>query len=295
MRGTLNLRRPASRLKEYALLMRLDRPIGIWLLLWPTLWALWVAGAGHPRGDVFVVFVAGVVLMRSAGCVMNDFADRNFDPHVARTRDRPIPRGAVSPVEALLLAAGLGAISFALVLTMNRLTVLLALAGAVLAVGYPFLKRFTHLPQVWLGVSFGWSVPMAFAAQTGTVPRVAWLMFLAVVVWAVVYDTLYAMVDREDDLKLGIGSTAILFGDLDRPILAAMQVVLLLALVLTGQAAELGGWYYAAVCVAAALSLWQQFLIVGREPERCFRAFLSNHYLGMAIFIGILLDYTFLD
>lgn len=293
MRGTLNLRRPASQLKEYALLMRLDRPIGVWLLLWPTLWALWVAGAGHPRADVFVVFVAGVVLMRSAGCVMNDFADRKFDPHVARTRDRPIPRGAVSPAEALLLAAGLGAISFALVLTMNRLTVLLALAGAVLAVGYPFLKRFTHLPQVWLGVSFGWSVPMAFAAQTGTVPRVAWLMFLAVVVWAVVYDTLYAMVDREDDLKLGIGSTAILFGDLDRPILAAMQVVLLLALVLTGQAAELGGWYYAAVCVAAALSLWQQYLIVGREPERCFRAFLSNHYLGMAIFIGILLDYTF--
>lgn len=293
MRHDLIARRFAAQLKEYGLLMRLDRPIGIWLLLWPTLWALWVAGDGHPHPDVFIVFVAGVVLMRSAGCVMNDFADRKFDPHVQRTRNRPLPRGTVAPAEALLLAAGLGAIAFGLVLTMNRLTVLLAMAGALLAVGYPFLKRFTHLPQIWLGVSFGWSVPMAFAAQTGGVPRVAWLMFLSVIVWAVVYDTLYAMVDREDDLKLGIGSTAILFGELDRPILAAMQAVLLLALLLTGQAAGLGAWFYAAVGVAAALSLWQQYLIVGREPERCFRAFLSNHYLGMAIFIGILLDYTF--
>jgi 4-hydroxybenzoate polyprenyltransferase len=207
MRERIALRRPAGRLaaqlKEYALLMRLDRPIGILLLLWPTLWALWIAGEGRPDPHVFIVFVAGVVLMRSAGCVMNDFADRGIDPHVARTRGRPLARGAVSPLEALLLAAALGAVAFGLVLTMNRLTVMLALGGAVLTVAYPFLKRFTHLPQVWLGASFGWSVPMAFAAQTGGVPRLAWLMFIAVILWAVVYDTMYAMVDRDDDLKLG--------------------------------------------------------------------------------------------
>ena len=286
-------RRFAARLKEYALLMRLDRPIGIWLLLWPTLWALWVAGEGHPRPDVFLVFVAGVVLMRSAGCVINDFADRKIDPHVERTRDRPLAGGRVSAGEALALAAGLGAVAFGLVLTMNRLTVLLALAGAVLTVAYPFLKRFTHLPQVWLGASFGWSVPMAFAAQTGTLPRVAWLMFVAVVVWAVVYDTMYAMVDREDDLKLGVGSTAILFGEADRPILVVMQVVLLVALWLAGRLAGLGAWYLAGLAVAAAFAAWQQYLIRSRDREDCFRAFLNNHYLGMAVFVGILLDYTF--
>jgi 4-hydroxybenzoate polyprenyl transferase len=201
--------------------MRLDRPIGILLLLWPTLWALWIAGEGRPDPHVFLVFVAGVVLMRSAGCVMNDFADRGIDPHVERTRERPMARGAVAPLEALLLAAALGAVAFGLVLTLNRLTILLALAGAVLTIAYPFLKRITHLPQVWLGASFGWSVPMAFAAQTGAVPPLAWLMFIAVVLWAVVYDTMYAMVDREDDLKLGVRSTAILFGDADRPMIGA--------------------------------------------------------------------------
>jgi 4-hydroxybenzoate polyprenyltransferase len=286
-------RRLAARLKEYALLMRLDRPIGIWLLMWPTLWALWVAGEGHPRPDVFAVFVAGVVLMRSAGCVINDFADRNIDPHVERTRNRPLADGRVSPGEALALAAGLGTMAFGLVLTMNRLTVLLALAGAALTVTYPFLKRFTHLPQVWLGAAFGWSVPMAFAAQAGTVPRVAWLMFVAVVIWAVVYDTLYAMVDREDDLKLGVGSTAILFGEADRTILLGMQAVLILALWLTGRVADLGSWYLAGVGAAAALAGWQQYLIRRRDRDACFRAFLNNHYFGMAVFAGILLDYTF--
>ncbi|MEJ2515762.1 MAG: 4-hydroxybenzoate octaprenyltransferase [Gammaproteobacteria bacterium] len=282
-----------ARLRDYAQLMRLDRPIGIWLLMWPTLWALWIAGEGHPRPDVFVVFVAGVVLMRSAGCVINDFADREIDPHVERTRSRPLAEGRVSAIEALCLAAGLGAIAFGLVLTMNRLTVLLALAGAALTVTYPFLKRFSHLPQVWLGASFGWAVPMAFAAQTGSVPRVAWLLFVAVVVWAVVYDTMYAMVDRDDDLKLGVGSTAILFGEADRPILAVMQGLFLLALWLVGRLAGLGDWYLVGVGVAAGMALWQQRLIRHRDRDDCFRAFLNNHYLGMAVFIGIVLDYTF--
>ena len=285
--------RLVAQLREYALLMRLDRPIGILLLLWPTLWALWIAGAGRPDPQVFLVFVAGVVLMRSAGCVMNDFADRRIDPHVERTRARPLARGAVSPMEALLLAAALGAIAFGLVLTMNRLTVMLALAGAVLTIAYPFLKRVTHLPQVWLGASFGWSVPMAFAAQTGGVPRVAWLMFIAVILWAVVYDTMYAMVDREDDLKLGVRSTAILFGDSDRLMIGAIQGMLLLALWLVGHQAGLGGWYVGALGLAAVLSIWQQYLIRERRPEDCFRAFLNNNYYGMAVFVGIALDYTF--
>ena len=287
-------RRLGSQLREYALLMRLDRPIGTLLLLWPTLWALWVAGAGRPDPHVLLVFVAGVVLMRSAGCVMNDFADRRIDPHVARTCDRPLARGAVSPMEALLLAAALGAIAFGLVLTLNRLTILLALAGAALTIAYPFLKRFTHLPQIWLGAAFGWSVPMAFAAQTGTVPQLAWLMFIAVVIWAVIYDTMYAMVDREDDLKLGVRSTAILFGDADRALLGGLQVLLLVALWLIGQQAGLGAWYQASLGVAAALSLWQQYLIRNRKPAECFRAFLNNNLYGMAVFVGLLLHYIYL-
>jgi len=285
--------RLATQLREYALLMRLHRPIGTLLLLWPTLWGLWIAGAGRPDPHVLLVFVAGVVLMRSAGCVMNDFADRRIDPYVARTRDRPLARGTVTPLEALLLAGALGAVAFGLVLTLNRLTVLLALAGAVLTVAYPFLKRFTHLPQIWLGASFGWSVPMAFAAQTGAVPQLAWLMFIAVVIWAVVYDTMYAMVDREDDLQLGVRSTAILFGDADRLIIGVLQVLLLVALALVGQQAALGAWYYGALLVATGLALWQQWLIRERRPEDCFRAFLNNHYFGMTVFIGILLHYLF--
>ena len=297
MRAPLSARGPArrlvSQLQEYALLMRLDRPIGILLLLWPTLWALWIAGEGRPDPQVFLVFVAGVVLMRSAGCVMNDFADRRIDPHVERTRQRPLPRGAVSPIEALLLAAALGAIAFGLVLTLNRLTVIMALAGAVLTIAYPFLKRVTHLPQVWLGASFGWSVPMAFAAQAGALPPLAWLMFIAVVLWAVVYDTMYAMVDREDDLRLGVRSTAILFGDADRLMIGALQVLLLVALWLIGRQADLGGWYSGSLAVAACLSLWQQYLIRARRPADCFRAFLNHNYFGMAVFIGILLHYIF--
>jgi len=280
-----------QRLLLYAYLMRLHKPIGIFLLLWPALWALWIAGEGAPDPLVVFVFVAGVVLMRSAGCVINDYADRRFDPHVARTRDRPIAAGRVATREALILFAVLCLLAFGLVLLMNRLTILLSLAGAFLAVSYPFMKRYTHLPQVYLGAAFGWAVPMAFAAQTGGVPREAWLLFVATVLWATAYDTMYGMVDREDDLKIGVKSTAILFGEADRAIIAIVQVLLLLALLLAGQAAGLGGYYYFGLLLAAALAVYQQYLIREREPQACFRAFLNNNWFGAAVFAGILLDY----
>jgi 4-hydroxybenzoate polyprenyltransferase len=273
--------------------MRLDRPIGTLLLLWPTLWALWISSEGHPDPHVFTVFVAGVLLMRSAGCAINDYADRDIDPHVKRTRDRPLAAGRVSPAEALLLAGGLALIALGLVLTLNRLTLLLAFGGAALALTYPFTKRITSLPQFYLGAAFGWSVPMAFAAQTGEVPVLAWLMFCSVVLWAAAYDTMYAMVDREDDRKLGVRSTAILFGDADRLLIALIQAMMLLGLYLVGRTAGLGGWYYAGVVAAAGYMIFQQVLIHAREPERCLRAFLSNNGLGAMVFAGILLDYTF--
>ncbi len=277
----------------YGRLIRLERPIGTLLLLWPTLWALWIAGEGHPRPDVFTVFVLGVFLMRSAGCAINDFADRAIDPHVSRTRDRPLASGQVSPVEALLLAAGFSLIALGLVSTMNRLTVLMALGGGFLAATYPFLKRFTSLPQIYLGVAFGWGVPMAFAAQTGAVPRVGWLLFIAVIIWAVIYDTMYAMVDRDDDRRIGVRSSAILFGDADRQIIGALQVLFVLAMLMAGRQVGLGGWYYAGLVVAAGLFAWQQYVIRDRAPAACFRAFLNNNLVGLAVFVGIVLDYTF--
>jgi 4-hydroxybenzoate polyprenyltransferase len=280
-----------NRLLAYAQLMRLHKPIGIYLLLWPTLWALWIAGEGRPDLLVLFVFVAGVVLMRSAGCVINDYADREFDQHVARTRNRPIAAGQVSPAEALVLFFGLCVAAFLLVLLMNSLTVWLSLAGAVLAASYPFMKRFTHLPQVYLGAAFGWAVPMAFAAQTGQVPRLAWLLFTATVLWATAYDTMYGMVDREDDRKIGVKSTAILFGDADRAIIAILQLLVLCALALTGQAAGLGAYYYFGLLLAAGLALYQQFLIRDRRPEECFKAFLNNNWFGAVVFAGIILDF----
>ena len=280
-----------DRLIQYSLLMRLNRPVGIYLLLWPTLWALWIAGVGHPDLLVVVVFVSGVVLMRSAGCVINDYADREFDPHVERSRDRPIAAGRVKPKEALALFVILCLGAFGLVLLMNELTIWLSLAGVVLAASYPFMKRYTHLPQVYLGAAFGWAVPMAFAAQTGSVPKVAWLLFVATVLWATVYDTMYGMVDREDDIKIGIKSTAVLFGEADRAIIAIIQILFLGALLLIGQAADLGGYYYFGVLLAAALSIYQQYLIRNREPEFCFQAFLNNNWLGAAVFSGIVLHY----
>jgi 4-hydroxybenzoate polyprenyltransferase len=281
------------RLKAYGHLIRLDRPIGTLLLLWPTLWALWIASSGRPDAEIFAVFVAGVFLMRSAGCAINDFADRDFDPHVERTRSRPLASGVISPTEALLVAATLALAAFLLVLRLNALTIGLSLIGGFMAASYPFLKRFTSLPQFYLGAAFGWSVPMAFAAQTNTVPAPAWLLFLAVILWAVAYDTMYAMVDREDDMRIGIRSTAILFGRADRLAVAVAQVGTLLALFQVGRIEQLGSWYQGALLVAASMSLWQQFLIRNRQPERCFRAFLNNSAFGMTVFIGVLLDYTF--
>ncbi len=287
------LRRPSpfAHWRTYARLMRLHRPIGTLLLLWPTLWALWIAARGVPDLFVLTVFVLGTIVMRSAGCVINDFADRHFDGHVRRTRDRPLAVGEIEPKHALRLFVALVILAGLLVLTQNRLTVGLAFAALALASAYPFMKRHTYLPQVWLGASFACSVPMAFAAQTGTIPSLAWLMLSAVVLWVLVYDTQYAMVDREDDLKIGIKSTAILFDEADRHILGALQCLLLLDLWLIGRQADLGLPFHAAVAVAAALAIYQQWLTKDRDPERCFRAFLNNNWFGFAIFLGIAVDY----
>jgi len=281
----------AERLRDYARLMRLDRPIGILLLLWPVLWALWIAAAGKPALPVFAVFVAGVVLMRSAGCVINDYADREFDPQVERTRNRPLAAGRVSPREALVLFVVLALSAFALVLLMNRLTILLSFVGAALAASYPFMKRWTHLPQFYLGAAFGWGVPMAFAAQTGSVPGEAWILFGATLCWAVAYDTAYAMVDREDDIRIGVKSTAILFGRADRLMIAVFHACTLTLLVWAGTRAGLGLTYYMGLLLAAGLAGWQQWLIRVRSRDGCFRAFLNNNRFGAVVFAGLALDY----
>lgn len=273
--------------------MRLHRPIGIWLLLWPTLWALWIASAGRPDPKVFLILVLGTIVVRSAGCVINDFVDRKIDPHVARTADRPLATGEVAPIEALLLFAALMLIALGLVLNLNRLTVTYALAGAFFTVVYPFTKRFLSTPQFVLGVAFSWGVPMAFAATGGGVPRVGWLLFLATMIWVVVYDTQYAMTDRPDDVKIGVRSTAILFGELDRVFIAGLQLLLLVSLVLVGRSAALGTWYYGGLAAAAAFCAYQAYLIKDRDIVQSFRAFLNNAWLGGAVFVGILLDYTF--
>ena len=261
-----------SRLRDYASLMRLDKPIGIFLLLWPTLWALLVASNGNPDTKVLLIFVAGVVLMRSAGCVINDYADRDFDRHVSRTQNRPLTAGRVSTREAITLFVVLCLLALLLVLQLNLLTIGLSVVGVLLAAIYPFMKRVTHMPQVFLGMAFGWSVPMAFAAQTGSVPQLAWLMFVTTVLWATAYDTLYAMVDREDDRVLGLKSTAILFGDSDRQIIAIIQVMVLMCLLMIGHQAELGLIYYLSVLIAAGFAAWQQYLIRIREREASFQA-----------------------
>lgn len=282
-----------SQLRNYGKLMRIDKPIGIWLLLWPTLWALWLAGDGHPDQGLFVVFVLGVFIMRSAGCVLNDFADRKIDPYVERTRNRPIASGAVAPAEALVLFAALGLIAIGLATMLNRPARLLAIVGAVLTIAYPFIKRFVSIPQFVLGAAFGWAVPMAFAAQTGEIPQLAWLVFGTALIWAVIYDTFYAMVDREDDRKIGVKSTALLFGEVDLFVIAGLQIVMLVALIFIGMRAELGLWYYASVASAATLMAYHQWLARDRQPAGCFAAFLHNHRIGLVIFAGILLHYTF--
>ena len=288
------LYRMQRRIQEYALLARLDRPIGTWLLLWPALWALWIAGAGRPHPKVLMVFVAGVFVMRAAGCVINDFADRNIDPHIRRTRDRPLAARRVSPREALYLFAILITVALYLVTRLDFLTVKLAFVGAALTVSYPFVKRFFPMPQLYLGISFGgWSVPMAFAAESGVVPRVAWVLYIAAVMWAAIYDTMYAMVDREDDLKVGVKSSAILFADMDKLLIGAMQVMMLAALVLAGRSMHFGQWYEGGIVAAGLLFLYQQWLIRKREPAGCLKSFFNNQYVGMVIFVGILLQYLY--
>ncbi|HET6629599.1 MAG TPA: 4-hydroxybenzoate octaprenyltransferase [Woeseiaceae bacterium] len=282
-----------SQLRNYVQLMRLDKPIGIWLLLWPTLWALWLAGKGRPDGALFAVFVLGVIVMRSAGCVLNDFADRKIDPHVARTRARPLATGAVAPTEALTLFVALSLIAVGFAAMLNRPAQLLAIVAAALTIVYPFIKRFLSIPQLVLGAAFGWAVPMAFAAQTGGTEQLAWLVFGVALTWAVIYDTFYAMADREDDRRIGVKSTAILFGDADLFVIGGLQVLMLLALVLVGHMAALGGWYYGSLVVVAVLMGYHQWLARGRDPAACFKAFLHNHYIGMTVFAGIVLDYTF--
>ena len=282
-----------SQVRNYSKLMRIDKPIGLWLLLWPTMWALWLAGEGHPDQGLFVVFIFGVFIMRSAGCVLNDYADRKIDPYVERTRTRPIASGAVTPTEALILFAALGLIAVGLAVMLNRQAQMLAIIAAALTVIYPFVKRFISIPQFVLGAAFGWAVPMAFAAQTGATPQLAWLLFGVALIWAVIYDTFYAMVDRADDLKVGMKSTAILFGDVDLFVIAGLQALMLLALVLVGLLAKLGVWYYASVFIAGGLMAYHLWLARDRQPAGCFAAFLHNHHIGLVIFIGILLHYTF--
>jgi 4-hydroxybenzoate polyprenyltransferase len=278
---------------KYGRLMRLHRPIGIWLLLWPTLWALWIASEGAPDPKIFLVFVIGTVVMRSAGCIINDFADRKIDPYVRRTADRPLATGDIAPAEALILFFGLMLVALGLVMTLNRLTLWLAVAGAIVAVVYPFTKRWLSAPQFVLGIAFAWGVPMAYAAELGTVPRIGWLLFVAAIVWVVIYDTEYAMADREDDLAIGVNSTAVLFGDMDRTAIAGLQLLFFATLLLVGRNAALGAWYYGGVGLAFMLALYQQYLLRDRDPAACVRAFVNNAWLGAIIFAGILLDYLF--
>lgn len=281
-----------ERLPQYLYLMRLDKPIGIFLLLWPTLWALWLAGEGHPNSHILWIFLAGVILMRSAGCILNDLADRHVDCHVARTKHRPLAKGSIKPKRAFLLAAILGAVAFSLVLYCNKLTIIFAFIGAALAALYPLLKRVTHLPQLGLGVAFSWGIPMAFAAQNGEVGLKGWFLFGASIIWPVIYDTLYAMVDRVDDIQVGIKSTAILFNAMDKLIVGLLQVLFLVAMVIAGLMFGLSLSYFLCLFVVSCFFAYQQFLIRARSEHDCFKAFLNNNWVGLAIFIGIYLSYS---
>ncbi len=280
-----------SRLKEYVYLMRWHKPIGILLLLWPTLWALWLAGAGKPAWNITLLFVAGVIIMRSAGCVINDFADRKIDKLVARTRERPLTAGKVSVREALVLFSCLLVCAFVIALQLNTLTIYLAFIGAMLAVTYPFMKRITHLPQVGLGFAFAWGVPMAFAALQNQLPYQLWIVFFAAVIWPIIYDTMYAMVDKADDVKIGVKSTAILFAEKDKVILAGLQLLFLTALVVVGFYFQLHQIFFISLLLVVILFGYQQWLIKDRVPAKCFQAFVNNHWVGMIIFLGLLLNY----
>jgi 4-hydroxybenzoate polyprenyltransferase len=288
-RGTLP--RWRERLGQYWALVRGDRPIGWLLLLWPTWWGLWIASGGVPPLWTLFVFSAGVWLTRSAGCVINDYADRWLDGSVERTRHRPLATGAVSGREALAVFAVLMLVAFALVLTLGRLVVLMSVAGLFLAASYPYLKRYTYLPQVYLGLAFGWGIPMGFAAVLGEVPPVAWVLYVANIFWATAYDTWYAMVDRDDDIRMGAKSTAILFGDLDLVAQGVLYALAFAALALVGREAGLGAYYWAGLGVGAALVAYQFAIARRRDRDACFRAFLNNHWVGMAVFAGIAADY----
>lgn len=288
MRGRL-----PDALQDYLQLMRLDRPIGSLLLLWPTLWALWLAAEGVPDWGNLVVFVVGVFSMRAAGCVINDFADRKVDRHVKRTHSRPLTQGRIPPWHAVVLFLVLAFLSFLLVIFFtNTLTIYLSFAGLVLAFIYPFMKRYTHLPQLFLGMAFSWAIPLAWAAQASEVTALTWLVFVANVLWTVAYDTLYAMVDRDDDLRIGVKSTAILFGDADRLIVGILQGLTLVVLLMVGAQAGLGAIYFVAVIAMGLFFLYHQYLIRKRQREACFKAFLNNNWAGMVVFIGLLLDYA---
>ncbi len=279
-----------ARLGAYWRLVRLDRPIGIYLLLWPTLWALWVAAGGMPPLSILLIFVGGTVLMRSAGCAINDFADRRIDPQVARTRQRPLATGEIRPVEAVVVFVVLTLLAFGLALQLNRLALALSVPAVLLAASYPFAKRYTHLPQAHLGIAFAAGIPMGFAAVSERIDPIAWLLVLITLLWTIVYDTFYAMADRADDLKIGVKSTAILFGTRDRLITALLQCAVLAGLLGLGLQQAYGGLYYAGIAVGAGYFVYQQYLIREREPAACLQAFLNNHRFGMAVFAGLLLD-----
>lgn len=282
---------PKEKLTAYAQLMRMDKPIGTYLVMWPALWALWIASEGVPDLKLLFIFVAGAFLTRSAGCAINDFADRKVDGHVKRTQHRPIPSGRVTPKEAVLLFSGFMLLAFVLVLFTNWQTILLSFGAVALTAVYPFMKRYTHLPQIVLGAAFAWAVPMAFSAVTGTVPWYAWLLYGATLLWTTAYDTLYAMVDRDDDLKIGVKSTAILFGDADKLIVSILKILTLALLIGLGLQLQLSAWYYLGLVGAAVLFIRQQYQVRNRERDLCFSAFLNNHYVGMLVFAGILTHY----
>ena len=287
-----SLNRLNPRAWDFIQLTRMDKPIGIYLLLWPTLWALWIAAKGVPSLGILLIFVFGVILTRAGGCVINDFADRKVDGHVKRTEQRPMASGKISSKEALVFFALLMGVSFLLVLFTNAPTIWLSFGGLALAATYPFMKRFTYYPQVVLGAAFSWGMPMAFTAQTDSLPAAAWLLYIANLLWTVAYDTYYAMTDRDDDLKIGVKSTAILFGDADRVIILSLQVLALGCLLLAGAHFELGGWFHLGLLAAAGCFVWEFWYTRDRDPQRCFKAFLHNHWAGLAIFVGIVLNYA---
>lgn len=280
-----------SKVSDYIALTRFNRPIGSYLLLWPTLWALWLAAKGIADVHLIIIFTVGTFLMRSAGCAINDYADRGIDAHVKRTAERPLAAGRITAKEALMVATSLALLAFVLVLMTNLKTILLSFVAVALAACYPFMKRYTHFPQVVLGAAFSWGIPMAFTAQTNELPQQLWLVYITALLWTVAYDTFYAMTDREDDLKIGVKSTAIIFGDHDRLITAILQVLVIILLVLVGLQFQLNGWYFFSLLGASALFIYQQVLIRHRDRDQCFKAFLNNHWVGAIIFAGIFLSY----